>query len=229
MCLEKNLLSVQEQMQLACQQSDRTADDVRLLAVTKKSSLSQIKALLDLGQRHFGENRLDHLKEMATALKDEAITWHFIGHLQRNKVQAVLRYCSWVQSVDSLRLIDKLQEVAMQSDRPVNILLQLNISDEVQKTGLKINQLNEAVAKVLQSTHLNLRGFMCMAPLSEDATASQPIFEACTEQFNRIKKQYQLKDDFDTLSMGMSNDFATAIICGATQVRIGSALYSVNI
>jgi len=224
MTIQDNLLHIQAAMKQVCQQSERGNDLVQLLAVTKKASLDQLKVLVNLGQRHFGENRLDHLTEMATALADKNIVWHFIGHLQRNKVKEVLQCCSWVQSVDSIRLVDKLQQVAQANNRPLNILIQLNISGEQQKTGLAIEALNEMVEKALQCSHLNLRGLMCMAPLSDDPEMSRSIFTKCAKIFEQIKQQYNLGDHFDTLSMGMSNDFTVAIACGATQIRIGSAI-----
>ena len=227
MSVEKNWLKTREDIRMLCQNANRKFEDITLLAVTKKASLEQIKELVHLGQRHFGENRLDHLKEMATSLKDDNVVWHFIGHLQCNKVDEVLKICLWVQSVDSLRLIKKLQETAQKYDRRVNVLIQLNLSGEAQKTGFKIEELELASQMIVESSHLVLRGLMCMAPVSDHPAEIKAVFDMCAHQFSRMKTQFNLKDSFDTLSMGMSDDYPLAIASGTTQVRIGFALYTV--
>lgn len=226
MLIKENLLTIQKHMAEACDHCNRNPEVVQLLAVTKKASVEQIKTLLSLGQNHFGENRLDHLQTMANALSAEDITWYFIGHLQRNKVKQVLRYCSWVQSVDSLRLIAKLQQEAENMNQSVNVLLQMNMSGETQKTGFAMNEFEQAVQETLQCSHLNLRGLMCMAPQYASPEEAKDVFKACADLFNQIKQRFHVDSHFDTLSMGMSSDFPMAIECGATQIRIGTRLYA---
>lgn len=225
MGIKENLVHIQSEMALACEKSLRNISQVELLAVTKTATLKQIQTLHQLGLKHFAENRLPHVKEMALAMEGDNVVWHFIGHLQRNKVKEVLQYCEWVQSVDSIRLIEKLQQEASTLDKQINILLQINISGETQKTGLSVEEIEEAVARVLACSHLTLRGLMCMAPHVDNPEQSRLVFTQCAEQFELIKQRYAVGKSFDTLSMGMSNDYPVAISCGSTQVRIGSLLF----
>ena len=217
---------VKQSIMQTAQLAGRDEDAVRLLAVTKNAELAQIQAWYDCGQRHFGENRLPHLAAMAEALHDQqGIDWHFIGHLQRNKVADVLRYCSWIESIDSMRLLEKVQQVAVQYNKTVQVLLQLNVSGEQQKYGVAMTGLDALVEAALSSSHVQLRGLMCMAPQKASDTVIGEVFQACHAAFRRIKQTYQLGANFDTLSMGMSQDYPLAIVHGATEVRIGSALY----
>jgi pyridoxal phosphate enzyme (YggS family) len=226
MNLEKNWLKTREHLRALCENFGQSFHEISLLAVTKKATVEQIQHLVALGQLHLGENRLGHLKAMAAAIHNDQVIWHFIGHLQCNKVEEVLKICAWVQSVDSFRLIEKLQKIAQKNDRAVNVLLQINISEETQKTGFPLEAIEEATQRIMQSTHLVLRGLMCMGAKDDHNDSSSRVFQLCAERFHHLKKQFQLGDCFDTLSMGMSNDYAQALASGATQIRIGSALFS---
>ena len=198
----------------------RSLGAVQLLAVSKQAAIEQVQALISLGQHHFGENRVEHLMEMHAAVP--GVQWHFIGHLQRNKVTDVVRLCSSIDSVDSLRLAEKIELEAAKQDKVIDVLIQLNVSGEAQKTGLHPDQLMPLAQALSAMPHIRLRGLMCMAPRVEDPALTMPIFAAC----QRYYAQLQTIVDVDTLSMGMSGDFRQAIACGATMVRIGSALFT---
>lgn len=209
---------IQYRIEQACLQQQKASDTVRLLAVSKTKPAPQIRTLYDLGQRDFGENYLQDAQPKVAELTDCDIQWHYIGQLQSNKTRTVAELFHWVHSVDRLKIAQRLND---QTDRLLNICLQVNIDAEPQKAGVT----PDAVIDLAQAVHclpnLQLRGLMIIP-----ASGTKPDIA-----FQRAQALFQLlqhtidQHEIDTLSMGMSADLETAIRYGSTCVRIGTALF----
>lgn len=153
------------------------------------------------------------------------VRWHMIGHLQRNKVKKVVGLARLIHSVDSLRLIEEIQTAATKRDEVVEILIQVNCSEEPQKYGCAVAAAMHLCEQAESSIHLRVRGFMTMAPHSTNPEDSRPTFERCRDLFSDAKRHGVGGPHFNILSMGMSNDFEVAIDCGSNLVRVGSAIF----
>ncbi len=237
--LEDNLGSVQQRIEQACVRARRHADDVQLVAVTKSVSPDVICELVELGVTDFGENRVQELTNRAAFISDKINrhlldtdqgkpampTWHMIGGLQRNKVKPLLPWVSMVQSVDRLRLAEEIHKRAQQVSRRVDVLLEVNGGNEPQKSGAAVCAASHLGEQIASLDGLRLRGLMTMAPLEADETELRNIFTRVRELFEEMQRDFDVGDAFDTLSMGMSGDFELAVECGATMVRVGSALF----
>lgn len=240
--LKDRLADVRQRMAEAAQRGGRSDKDIILVAVTKYAAIDQIRELITLGHVDFGENRVQHLVQRAAQVEEfldrhrelargrdssvpEKVRWHMIGHLQRNKVRKVLPLVRLIHSVDSLRLVEEIQQLAAKRDEPVEILVQVNVSNERQKGGVAPAAVRHLIDQIDTMMNIRVRGLMCMAPLVEDPTEARPYFELCRELFDDVRRSGAAGDRFDILSMGMSNDFEVAIECGANVVRIGSAIF----
>lgn len=221
--LKSNYQTVLARLNQACQQNNRDKHDVKLLAVSKTKPASMVEQLYHLGQRSFGENYLQDGLDKITALTHlQDIEWHFIGPLQSNKTRAVAEHFDWLETLDRERIAKRLNEQRLSHLAPLNVLIQVNISEEPQKSGVTPEETLSFAATLKQYNRLKLRGLMCIA----EATTEQ---QALTTQFNRMQalfKQLQEQHDFiDTLSMGMSSDMTQAIACGSTEIRIGTDIF----
>ena len=202
---------------------------VQLVAVSKTKSVGEIRSLYDLGQRDFGENYVQELLEKQPALPAE-IRWHFIGHLQSNKVKYIAPFVFMIQSVDSLKLLLETDKQAEKSKRTIRCLLQIHIAQEETKFGLDESELNDMMNTIitfraagkLQNVHIS--GCMGMASLTADREIVRQEFGKLHAHFKKIKATLTA-DTVDTLSMGMSSDYPIAIEMGTTMVRIGSLLF----
>ena len=231
--------SVKRRIADAATRVGRNPDSVHLVAVTKYASVDEVRQLVDLGHLDFGESRLQHFtqlsaqiaeyvarkKELKEPTSNDAIRWHFIGHLQRNKCRRVLPLSRLIHSVDSLRIAEEIQEIAQKKNLTIEVLLQVNISGERQKTGIAPPAVSYLLEQIESMPNVIPRGMMCMAPYSENPKDSRPVFSRCSELFEEMQGEPVAGDAFNILSMGMSNDFEVAIECGANVVRIGSALF----
>jgi pyridoxal phosphate enzyme (YggS family) len=230
---------VKERIAAAASRSGRSPESIYLVAVTKNATPAQVRILHRKGHCDFGESRMQHFVRMASQIDDfrsrqrelhgnldlpESIRWHFIGHLQRNKVRRVLGAARLVHSIDSLKLAEEVHAVH-QGDAPAaEILVQVNVSSERGKFGVAPAAAGHLVDQVRTMLGVRVRGLMCMAPLSEDADAARPVFTRARELFDDIRKSTG-DSTFDLLSMGMSNDYEAAIECGANVVRVGTAIF----
>ncbi len=219
--LRANLEGVRLEIREAAERGGRTEADITLVAVTKYVGREEISALIDLGVAALGENRIQGAEEKI--VRAAGVSWHMIGHLQRNKVKKALRFFDWVESVDSLRLAAKLEEEAEKSGRAVSILLEINVGQESAKTGLPPGEAIPLLREMAGFHHVEARGFMAMAPAADDPEASRPFFRKLRGIQEEARDATGL--DLPDLSMGMSQDFAVGIEEGATIVRIGQALY----
>ena len=220
--LRRNLEAVRGRIAAACARAGRDPGEVTLVAVTKTVEPEIAGLLLDLGVADLGENRVAEAERKRAVLGDRG-TWHMIGHLQRNKVKKALPLFSVIHSVDSIRLMDELSRRLEEAGRTVEILLEVNVSGEEQKYGLRPGETKEAVRAARAHPGLVLRGLMTMAPYAPDPEAARPHFRALRELLASLRVEGG--DRFDRLSMGMSGDFEPAVEEGATHVRIGTALY----
>ncbi len=222
--LARNLDDVRQRIARACEKSHRSASEVRLVAVTKTAELGWIRGLLDLGQVDLGENRPQQLAQRAAELPS-SIRWHFIGHLQRNKVDLVLPIAECIHSVDSLRLLRCVDERAAKTGCSPRVLLEVNVSGEASKGGFAPAELLAAWKEVLELETVNLAGLMTMAPLSDNREIARPVFRGLRELRDQLVQRSEGRLPLAVLSMGMSGDFEVAVEEGSTMVRIGSRLF----
>ena len=206
------------------EQLSRRSGQVQLLAVSKTRPAEVIREAYALGQRHFGEN---YLQEALTKIRDLAelpdISWHFIGPIQSNKTRDIASHFHWVHSVDRLKIAKRLSEQRPDSLPPLNICLQVNISQEASKSGATLDHLPLLVKEIAALPNLKLRGLMAIPAPSDDPDLQRQPFVALARALKELNSELQM--DMDTLSMGMTDDLETAIEEGATMVRIGTALF----
>ena len=213
---------------------ERSLDQTRIQP--KYAQLAWIEGLISLGLTQFGENRPQQLVERQSRWPQ--VQWHLIGHLQRNKVQSVLGPTALIHSVDSLRLAERLSELAMTWDRlssgqdstgrkpiPLPILCEVNVSGEAAKDGFPITDIEADWEQLLALPGLEIRGLMTMAPLSEDPESARPVFAKLRHLRDTLRSRSPASLPLPDLSMGMSCDFEVAIQEGATLIRIGSRLF----
>lgn len=202
------------------EKENRLKDSVNIIAVTKYVDCETAKKLVDTGIKHIGENRVDKFLEKYHALKEENLTWHLIGSLQRRKVKDVINYVDYFHALDSVKLA---QEINKRADHVINCFLQVNISKEESKHGFLVEELDSVLPELAALENICIVGLMTMAPFEADHQELNQIFsEAHQLQLNLQSKQ--LKNmPFSDLSMGMSRDYPEAIANGSTYVRIGTA------
>jgi pyridoxal phosphate enzyme (YggS family) len=201
--------------------------DVQLLAVSKYSSVEQIMEAYSAGQRCFAESRPQALSMKAELLPKD-IQWHFIGHLQRNKVKQVLQHSTLIHSVDNTNLMLEIEKEAIKQGKPANCLLQIHIAQEETKFGFSLEELNSFFenANFANFSNINFCGMMAMASNTDDLLQVRQEFAEVKGFFDQIKIKYFVDNaDFNTLSMGMSNDYNIAIEEGSTMIRLGSAIF----
>jgi pyridoxal phosphate enzyme (YggS family) len=195
---------------------------VTLVAVSKIKPVADIQALYDLGQRDFGENYVQELEEKWQALPND-IRWHFIGHLQSNKVKYIAPFVHLIHGVDSLKLLKEIDKQGRRSNRVIDCLLQVFIAQEETKFGLDENEVADLVGGLGELKNVRVRGLMGMASFSSDENKLRDEFRQLKALFDKYGK------DWDTLSMGMSGDYQLAAEEGSTMVRIGSLLFGARV
>lgn len=198
-----------------------------LVAVSKTKPVEDILALYGLGQKIFGENKVQELLEKQPLLPKE-IQWHLIGHLQTNKVKQVLPFVSLIHSVDSEKLLVEIENEAKKQDLQINILLQVKIAEEDTKFGLDANDISIILDKALSGhyPHVNLCGLMGMATLTDDESQVENEFNLLKSLYDNILEKYSMQfPSFKTLSMGMSGDYQLALSRGSNMVRVGSLIF----
>ena len=201
--------------------------NVRLVAVSKTKPNEAILDLYALGQRDFGENRVQELREKQESLPSD-IRWHLIGHLQSNKVKYIAEWVWMIHSVDSLALLEEIDKQAKKYNRVIPVLLQVYIANEETKFGLDKDELHALLKSECYHSLKNIAvcGLMGMATNTEDTNIIREEFEGLKQLFSEIKQQYFIGDNrFTEISMGMSSDYEIAIASGSTMVRIGSLLF----
>lgn len=209
-------------MAAAAVSAGRTVNDIQLLAVSKTFPAMALREAYQAGQRQFAESYLQEAQGKLATLQDLAIEWHFIGPIQSNKTRIIAEHFAWVHSVDRLKIAERLSAQRPQHLPPLQLCLQVNISQEASKSGVSPDQLSELAQATIQLPGLTLRGLMAIPAPSDDVAVQRAAFAQLRELKDQLNQQgLQL----DTLSMGMSHDFAAAIQEGATLIRVGSAIF----
>ena len=199
--------------------------NVQLVAVSKTHPIEEIQHVYNLGQRIFGENKVQELTEKHPQLPKD-IQWHLIGHLQTNKVKYIAEFIDTIQSVDSEKLLEEIDKQAAKFQRKIKVLLQVKIAEEETKFGLEIHEAKEIFQNYINGKFPNIEitGLMGMATFTDNKNQVKSEFLVLKSLFDELSTFKKL----ETLSMGMSDDFALAIECGSTSVRIGSAIFGVR-
>lgn len=200
---------------------------VTLVAVSKFHPVDSLRAAYEAGQRIFGESRVQELVAKQAALPAD-IEWHFIGHLQTNKVKQIFPFISLIHSIDTPHLLDEVERCAARCGRTVDCLLQLHIAEEETKFGFSLDECRDYLASGAWRalSHVRLRGVMGMATLTDDENTVREEFERLHRFFGEIKANYFADDEkFSEISMGMSHDYRIALTCGTTMVRVGTLIF----
>ena len=220
--LAESLAAVKGRIAAAAVAAGRTPSEVRLIAVSKTVTEAHVRAAYALGHRAFGENRVQELKGKAASLPPDC-EWHLIGHLQRNKVRDAVRDASWIHSVDSVSLLQRIERIAGEEGCRPLVLIQTNVSGEETKQGVPVTGVYELVETALSCTNLECRGLMTMAPYGAAEDELRRIFRAVRQLRDDLAPRFGTS--LPELSMGMSGDYETAVHEGATMVRIGTAVF----
>jgi PLP dependent protein len=217
-----NLAAIHERIELAASHSGRRADEITLVAISKTVPADGIREAFAAGVRHFGESRMQEWEAKAPLLEDIAATWHLVGHLQRNKAARALGLFHTIDSLDTLPLAEKLERGAGEGRR-LPVLLEVRLDTAVKKIGCSPAELPRLAEGVLLMPHLELRGLMTVPPLLDDLEQVRPFFRQLRELRDSLTTA--LDWPLPELSMGMSRDFEIAVEEGATQIRVGTALF----
>jgi pyridoxal phosphate enzyme (YggS family) len=221
--IKNNLEKIKLNIENTCRRTGRDANSVKLLIVSKYAEVDQIKYLHGLGLREFGENRAENLIMKSEEMKNDVI-WHFIGHLQTNKIKKVVPIADLIHSIDSIKTIAAIDSYCKNINKVQKVLVEINLSGENTKYGLMINDVNNFFKDALKYNNVEIKGLMTMAPFTDDSETVRKVFK----NLRLIKEELEAKDSFlnlKELSMGMSNDYITAIEEGSTIIRIGSAVF----
>ncbi len=223
--LVENIAGVRDRISAACARAGRRPEEVRLIAVTKTFAAEVIRAGYEAGLRDFGENRVQEAAAKRPALSDLDATWHLVGHLQSNKAKPARELFQWVQSLDSLRLAERLDKVATDRRQRLAVLIEVNLGGEETKSGVRVSEVAPLVEAVSQLETLEVRGLMVIPPFLENPEEVRPYFQRLREMAKEINSLGIPNVSMRELSMGMSHDFEVAIEEGATMVRIGTAIF----
>lgn len=214
---------VKQQIAQAAYQFSRSPESIQLLAVSKTRPVTAIMTAYQSGQRCFGENYLQEAVPKIQALRDYKLEWHFIGQLQSNKTRLVAENFAWVQSLETFNQAQRLNEQRPEQLPPLNVCIQINISQEQQKSGIGLDDLPTLARRVMKLPRLRLRGLMALPAPIQDFEQQRIPFRTLRAAYQQLQTELSL--ELDTLSMGMSSDMVAAIAEGATLVRIGTAIF----
>ncbi len=231
MSITSQLATIRERIEAAARRSGRDPDDITLVAVCKTFPAVAIVEAYEAGQRLFGENRVQEFADkfpQLAGLKDAE--FHMIGHLQSNKAARAVEIFHAVDSIDSAKLAQRLNDAAQKLGRTIDVLIELNVGGEQAKTGLAPDspEIDAILSQAPAWTNLRIRGLMTVPPYTEDPEDARPYFRKLRELRDRLAARKLSSVKFDTLSMGMSHDFEVAIEEGSTCVRIGTAIFGVR-
>jgi len=221
--MSANFIEIQQRIASALTKSNRQNETVTLIGASKTVSAERLRPFVQNGLYNLGENYMQEGIAKQSELKKEDICWHFIGALQSNKAKQAVAHFDWIHSVDRVSLIKALEREAALAEKTLKVLLQVNVGDESSKAGCRVDELEKLAAFCREQPHLELRGLMCLPPYCENAEDVRPYFLLLRDLRDGLKSTFTL--DQLELSMGMSHDFEIAIECGATMIRVGTALF----
>jgi len=220
--IAENLDRVREQIASAAANSGRSADDIALVAITKTHPAENVREAIEAGQTLFGESRVQETRVKIPELPSN-IRWHFVGHLQKNKVRQALSLFEMIHSVDSLALAQDINRIAEEEGLYPRVLLQVNVAGEGSKFGFASDDLRGKMEALLALSRLSIEGLMCIPPLVAESEDARRFFVQLRELRDSLEKKFNMK--LPELSMGMTQDFPIGIEEGATLVRVGTAIF----
>jgi PLP dependent protein len=220
--IAENLERVREQIAQAAAKTGRDVKDIELVAITKTHSANKVREAIEAGHTLFGESRVQEARAKIPELRSN-IRWHFVGHLQKNKVRQALPLFEMIHSVDSLPLAEDINRVSQEEALHPRVLLEVNVAGEGSKFGFSPQKLRDQMEALLALPRLSILGLMTIPPLAEEAEASRKYFIQLRELRDRLQTEFRV--DLAQLSMGMTQDFPIAVEEGATLVRVGTAIF----
>lgn len=224
MYLKANLENIKERIKIAAEKSNRKSDDIILIGVTKTIDVDTINKSIDYGIENIGENKVQEILKKYDNI-NKNVKWHMIGHLQTNKVKYIIDKVQMIHSLDRISLAKELQKRATQHDINVNALIQVNISLEKSKFGIKKEEIYDFIKEIEKFDRIKIKGLMTMAPFLEEKNETRFVFRGLKELYEKLKEMKFRNVEMKYLSMGMTNDFEVAIEEGANMVRIGTGIY----
>jgi len=229
MGLSERLAFINQQIASACERAGRSVSEVTLVGASKTVASSLIRSAIDSGLRVLGENRVQEaapkIAELRNAISQHHVQWHLIGHLQSNKARRAVELFDAIQSVDSLKLAERLDSIAGELGKRLPVMIEVNLGGERSKSGVPSGEVLSLCEQTDKFRNLELRGLMAVPPLLEDPREMRPFFRRLRELRDEAKRAGIVGGQFRELSMGMSNDFEIAIEEGATFVRVGTAIF----
>ncbi len=220
--IAENLERVRGQISDAAKKSGRLVDEVELVAISKTHEAAKVREAIEAGQTLFGESRVQEARVKIPELPSN-LRWHFVGHLQKNKIRHALPLFELIHSIDSLDLAQDVNRIAEEEGLHPRVLLEVNVAGEGSKFGFTPEKLREQMETLLALPRLSILGLMCIPPIAEEAEASRKYFVKLREQRDHLQTEFHV--DLAQLSMGMTQDFAGAVEEGATLVRVGTAIF----
>lgn len=220
--LKDNYDALIKEIKATCEHTGRDFSEITLIAVSKTFPAEDVAKVREYGQKHFGENKVQELKSKFDILRTEEIKWHLIGHLQTNKVKYIADFVYLIHSVDSLKLAEVIDEHAKKNNRTIDILIQVNTSNEDQKSGIDPAETRDLCAGISKLENVRIKGLMTIGMFTDDENIIRDNFKTLKSVYNELKPDYP---SFEYLSMGMTSDFKIAIEEGANLLRIGSAIF----
>lgn len=222
--VKENLAIVEQNIQAACKRSGRKADEVTLIAVSKTKPVEMIQDAIEAGAQEFGENKAQEMKEKCEILPKD-LKWHFIGHLQTNKVKYVVGRACLIHSVDSLHLAEAIEKEGAKKDIISDILVEVNVAQEASKFGLKLEETEQLIRDIAVLPHVHICGLMTIAPYVANPEENRMVFRQLKKLLVDISEKNIDNVDMNVLSMGMTNDYEIAVEEGATHVRVGTGIF----
>jgi len=224
MDIKNNIKEIKENIKKSLEGSGKSLRDITIVAVSKNVDSTKVVEANGEGLINFGENRVQEFLKKYEEL-DLELSWHMIGHLQRNKVKYIYDKVKLIHSVDSIRLARRINKYASKNSKPVDVLLELNIAEDESKFGFKSEEIEDVVSKISEFEHINVKGLMTVAPYYDNAEDVRPIFKKLKLSFDNLSKLEYNNVSMEYLSMGMSNDYKIAVQEGANIVRIGTDIF----
>ncbi len=222
--IKENLEYVENRISKACKRAGRDRSEVTLIAVSKTKPVSDIREAMACGITVFGENKVQEMRDKHNEIT-EPLSWHMIGHLQANKVKYLPGVACMIHSVDNRKLADEIEKQASKHDIVMDVLVEVNMAHEDTKFGLSPDEAIDFVKEISTLPHLNIRGFMTIAPYTEDPESNRVYFRGLRELKDKVNELNIPGVKMDTLSMGMTGDYEVAIEEGATFVRVGTGIF----
>ncbi|MDN5331608.1 MAG: dependent protein [Tepidanaerobacteraceae bacterium] len=222
--VRQNIERLKLRVKEAAEKAGRRPEDIKIVAVTKTVLPETIQVAVDCGLKILGENRVQEAQRKIELVKGD-VSWHMIGHLQKNKVKYAVKLFSMIQSVDSYELAVEIDKRAGKIGKVMDVLVQVNIGKEDTKFGAEYEDTPELIKKISELENIRVKGLMAIAPFKEDPEDVRPFFRKMRELFSELKSLHLKNVDMEILSMGMTHDFHVAIEEGANMIRIGSGIF----